>query len=187
MTEATLFTPGQAIPQAVAARPPKPQIIRPSFDAVLALGQVAPVFPGIAWFEWNGDLKIYKLKKFPAISRKDDGHGHLDAVRDPEAIRQLFARAPRWNTVGMPCGEASGLDVIDTDLQHETAREWLTRNPLPQTAMQHTPSGGRHYFFKHRPGQKNTTATPVKGIDVRGDGGFVWMWYLNGYPVENWG
>jgi hypothetical protein len=164
-----------------------PRILRPPFDRVLAVAQGrTPVFPGVAWWEWNEAAQIFKLKKFPAISKRNGGHGHLDAVCDPIAVHQLFDRAPRWNVVGMPTGDVSGLDVIDTDLQHESAREWLQRNPLPVTPIQHTPQGGKHYFFRHRPGQRCTAATPVKGIDVRGSGGFVWLWFLNGYPVENW-
>jgi|SRR5262252_4411659 len=167
------------------ARPPK--ILRPSFGKVLALAHAGtPTFPGVAWWELDTETQMYKLKKFPAISKANGGHGHLDATHDVTAVEQLFARALRWNVAGMPTGEVSGIDVIDTDLQHESAREWLARNPLPITPIQHTPQGGKHYLFKHRAGQRNTTATPVKGIDVRGDGGFVWLWFLNGYPVENW-
>ncbi|HKD27375.1 MAG TPA: bifunctional DNA primase/polymerase [Xanthobacteraceae bacterium] len=166
-------------------RPPK--ILRPSFDRGLALAKGGtPIFPGVAWWEWDEEAQKFKLKKFPAISKENGGHGHLDATYDLAAAQELFARAQRWNIIGMPTGEVSGIDIIDTDLQHESARDWLARNPLPITPIQHTPQGGRHYLFKHRPGQRNTTATPVKGIDVRGDGSFVWLWFLNGYPVENW-
>jgi predicted P-loop ATPase len=51
--------------------------------------------------------------------------------------------------------------------------------------MVHTPSGGVHLYLAHREGQRNLEGCPVKGVDVRGDDGLCWAWFLNGYATEN--
>jgi hypothetical protein len=148
---------------------------KPTLEAVLTLSEDFPVFPVRIW--WNKG----KLEKAPAISKQNGGSGHLDAVKgDPEAVKTLFARAPKWNAIGIPTGERSGFDVLDLDLQHETAGAWKEQHPLPVTAWQDTPSGGTHVFLKHRDGQKNLTSCPVKGVDVRGEGGWIVEWNLHG-------
>src|SRR5215471_18612611 len=77
--------------------------------------------------------------------------------------------------VGIATGEASGVDVLDVDIrQSRVDREnpldgvggvggmnglatLATLGPLPETRAASTPSGGRHYWFRHIVGSRNRT------------------------------
>ncbi len=79
--------------------------------------------------------------------------------------------------IGTVTGGTAGFFVIDLDLGYSEAD--FKKFNLTDTLMAETPSGGRHYYYKH-PGKflinNVSPAHPsVKSIDVRGDGGFVMM------------
>jgi hypothetical protein len=72
--------------------------------------------------------------------------------------------------VGIATGEASGVDVLDVDIrQSHVGREnpqggvggmnglatLAALGPLPETLAASTPSGGRHYWFRHFAGSRN--------------------------------
>jgi hypothetical protein len=77
--------------------------------------------------------------------------------------------------VGIATGEASGVDVLDVDIRlSHVGREGSSRShdgvggvnglatlatlgPLPDTRAASTPSGGRHYWFRHIVGSRNRT------------------------------
>ncbi len=44
-------------------------------------------------------------------------HGHLDATRDPAAVRDLWRRWP-GDLIGSPTGTVNGFDVLDIDPRH---------------------------------------------------------------------
>ena len=88
-----------------------------------------------------------------------------------------------WDTtpaanIGIACGKRSGIVVIDIDVDHdgyESLAELIAiHGKLPDTPVSKTGSGGEHIFFKH-PGIEihNSAGKLGKGIDVRGDGGYV--------------
>ncbi|MCR4307301.1 MAG: bifunctional DNA primase/polymerase [Candidatus Berkelbacteria bacterium] len=80
--------------------------------------------------------------------------------------------------IGIACGKRSGIVVIDVDKEHggyESMTELILKyGALPETPVSKTGSGGEHIFFKH-PGIeiRNSAGKLGKGIDVRGDGGYV--------------
>lgn len=102
-------------------------------------------------------------------------HGFQDASTDTEAVLTWWTRWPDAN-IGVPTGEPSGIDVLDVDVQHggagTLAKLERRHGRLPRTAEVLTPSGGRHYWFVHRP-LKSTASKLGPGIDTRGEGGYV--------------
>ncbi|MFL5254603.1 MAG: AAA family ATPase [Rhodopila sp.] len=91
--------------------------------------------------------------------------------------------------MGIRCGEASGVDVLDVDTGKKAeAQEWLDAHPellAVATRRQRTQSGGWHVFFQHRPGLKNWVARLGPGIDVRTNGGYTIAWDCTGLPLEH--
>ena len=112
--------------------------------------------------------------KKPAIAKANGGHGFLDAVTEPDAVRALFSKAPRAVLVGVPTGERSGFDVLDFDYRHG-AGEWEAQygDKLPRSREHRTQHGGKHLVLKHAPGVRNLASKFAPGMDVRGDGGYV--------------
>ncbi len=98
-------------------------------------------------------------------------HGFKDASTTPTRIA-FFFRDP-GALIAMPTGLASNIHVIDEDPKN--GGNLGTLGTLPMKAVARTRSGGRHVFFKHRDGIKNTTGLR-QGIDVRGEGGYVVLW-----------
>jgi P4 family phage/plasmid primase-like protien len=101
------------------------------------------------------------------------------ATTDPEIIRGWWGKWP-FAMVGMPTGAANGVWVVDVDEgEGKSGEDSLTalveRNgPIPDTLIQITPRGGRHFFFKHPGGKVPNSASKIgKDLDVRGDGGYV--------------
>lgn len=87
-----------------------------------------------------------------------------------------------WDDTGaniaLACGARSGIVVIDIDREHDgfysladLAREY---GDLPITPTVKTGNNGEHIYFKH-PGFeiRNSAGKLGRGIDVRGDGGYV--------------
>lgn len=89
--------------------------------------------------------------------------------------------SPRSN-IGILTGEVSGIFVLDVDCKETDGFATLARaeaqhpdEPIPNTLMVQTGSGGRHYYFRH-PGFNvgNTKPWGSKGgVDIRGDQGQV--------------
>lgn len=73
------------------------------------------------------------------------------------------------NLWGIVTGAMSGVVIIDVD-QPELRSIFDEVNLQPHIK---TPRGGYHYWFKHPGTFVKTCAGILKGIDVRGDGGFV--------------
>jgi Bifunctional DNA primase/polymerase, N-terminal len=103
------------------------------------------------------------------------------ASTDPNEIARLW-----WDhggpLIGIATGQRSGVDVLDFDVKHNEALWWWrTHRPrLPATAAYRTRSGGLHLYFRHTEGVRNTASRVIKGIDTRGDGGFVISWFAAG-------
>ncbi len=110
-------------------------------------------------------------------------HGFKDAETDPERVAALWQLYPA-PLIGVPTGERSGLDVLDIDVKHSAARAWLqiAQAKMPATRIYQTRSGGFHIYFRHAPGVHNTESHIAKGIDTRGEGGYIIFWFGSGLP-----
>lgn len=90
---------------------------------------------------------------------------------------QVWLR-PGWRGLGLVTGAVSGVIVIDVDKGEGMAR--FTEWGLSSRAHVRTRSGGLHWYLRH-PGwpvrtvqsQTNKRLEWIRGIDVRGDGGYV--------------
>lgn len=97
-----------------------------------------------------------------------------NASTDEAQINKWWGLWPLAN-IGVVTGERSGIFVLDVDGEEgEVSLEALERRngELPQTAVAHT-GKGRHFYFKHVPGVRNTARKLGYGLDTRGEGGFV--------------
>lgn len=105
-------------------------------------------------------------------------HGYKDASKDAEAVKRLFANCPQANT-GIATGKVSGIFVLDIDIKNGAGgAESLTglereHVPLPPTVEVKTCSGGRHLYFRYPESGVGCKTGIRKGIDIRGDGGYV--------------
>jgi hypothetical protein len=124
-----------------------------------------------------------KFNKAPAIAG-----GFYSASNDP-AIIALWQK--RYFLFGAPTGAVNGFDVLDVDPRHG-GDAWLASQDLPETRVHETRSGGRHYFFKHRPGLQCNESRIAPGVDVRTTGGYVIWWPMAGRrvlsdaPIVDW-
>lgn len=123
----------------------------------------------------NVNLPVFPCKE---NKRPATAHGFKDATRDPALIARLF-RTREATLIGIPTGAASGLSVLDVDVKHPAATAWLrVADPrLPRTRTYATRSGGAHLWFHHADGVKNTESAIARGIDTRGNGGYVIFWF----------
>ncbi|WP_272010882.1 phage/plasmid primase, P4 family [Roseovarius sp. ZX-A-9] len=78
-------------------------------------------------------------------------NGHKGASRDPEKVRTWWTRWPDAN-IGLNLA-ASGLVAIDPDLYKPDCRwdAFIQGRDLPDTLVQRSPRGGRHYIFSADP------------------------------------
>jgi hypothetical protein len=125
-------------------------------------------------------LAHYGTPSFPCREDKRPAcpHGFKDATADPERLREVWRQYP-GALVGVPTGQPSGIFVVDIDsARHDEANDWLERHSpyLPETRQHATKSGGWHLLFKHRAGLKNSTSKLAKGVDTRGEGGYIIWW-----------
>jgi hypothetical protein len=102
-------------------------------------------------------------------------NGFKDASTDPETIAGWWGEWPNAN-IGLPTGEVNRVWVLDIDGDEgKEAFDGLVaeHGEIPETSQSIT-GNGRHIIFKH-PGEKlkNSVGNLGKGLDVRGDGGYI--------------
>ena len=105
--------------------------------------------------------------------------GVKDATDAEDTIRSWWTVHPDA-TIGLACGEPSGVWVVDVDVGHKAGVDGFetlaARNiTLPPTLYQDTPSGGAHYLYTvcegdDPPRNKNNF---MPGIDIRGTGYYI--------------
>lgn len=120
---------------------------------------------------------------FPCNSKTKsplNAHGHKEATTDVAQIKEwwaIFSNA----MLGIATGKVSSLFVLDVDT-HGDANGYVTlsaleaeHGKLPDTYQVETASGGRHFYFRYPENRtiKNTAGRIGKGLDIRGDGGYV--------------
>jgi hypothetical protein len=122
-----------------------------------------------------------RTDKSPACRR-----GFRDASRDPAAILQLWHRWP-GELIGIVTGTVSGVWVVDVDVKHREGCDWWRANHhrLLPTRTYQTRSGGLHLYYRNGDGIGCTTGRICKGIDTRGDGGYVIYWFATGLACHD--
>jgi len=120
-------------------------------------------------------------------------NGFYDASSDPEVIKTMFnAAGTRLHGIGGRMGKASGLFAIDADTYKigaagEAARNYIqglaATGLLPNTRVHATRNGGRHYIFSSDTEFPN--CKPSKGVEVKGEGGYIVLPPSPGYSVEH--
>jgi hypothetical protein len=124
---------------------------------------------------------------FPCLADKRPAcpNGFKDAALPMHGLARLWARHA-GELVGVPTGAASGFSVLDVDLRKGGDAWWSANKArLPLTRTHETRSGGAHVLFQHHAGIRNTAGRIAKGIDTRGDGGYVIWWPATGLGVVN--
>jgi hypothetical protein len=119
-------------------------------------------------------IPVFPLKakeKVPLTVR-----GFKDATTDEQTIRAWWTRWPNAN-VGIPTGAASGWAVVDIDAQGgglDSLKELVDAyGEIPTGRRSKTGNGGAHLIFQHVNGFRNSASKLAKGIDTRGDGGYI--------------
>ena len=100
-------------------------------------------------------------------------HGLRDATTNERAIRNWLRL---WPDSGIAVRTGSGLVVLDVD--GETGADSLhdlerRHGALPATVSVVTGGGGAHYYFEAREPVRNSAGRLGRGLDVRGEGGYV--------------
>src|ERR1700733_12453881 len=150
----------------------------------LALAELGtPTFPVVLYRKPDG-----AWGKRPAIPKDDPsgyGHGHDSASADPDVVRAMFRLVPDAQLIGVPTGPAAGFDALDVDPKNGGITWWAEhRGRLGDTRVNYTISGGLHYLYRHHPGMRNSASAIAKGVDVRGEGGWIVWWPAYGQHVD---
>lgn len=106
-------------------------------------------------------------------------NGLNGATTDEAQVRQWWGMWPHAN-IGVATGAKSGFFVLDIDKDHggpESVKALTEKHGLfPERIFQRTGGGGWHVLFKHpgiRIGNIQSSDRLGRGIDVRGDGGYI--------------
>ena len=105
-------------------------------------------------------------------------HGIREASTNPAQIRKWWGEHPNaW--VALASGKDAGFFVLDVDRPKfpgdadgfDTLRELEEKyGPLPVTASETSPSGGKHFFFKYVEGLSSVAGYIGPKLDIRSDG-----------------
>ena len=103
-------------------------------------------------------------------------NGLKSATTDLDTISTWFKHWPKSN-IGIATGAISGIGVVDIDPKHggEDSLDELTTKygKIPDTVEAITQSSGRHILFQYEEGFRTTAGKLGRGIDTRGDGGYI--------------
>ena len=127
----------------------------------------------------------YGIPSFPCRPNKKPytDHGLKDATTE---IEQLVAWSKTWpdSLIGVPTGSASKLLVVDID---PDGAEWYRQHvDRLGCARIHSTRRGHHLIYRY-PSHvdiRNSASKLARGVDVRGEGGYVIWWPAHGFqPV----
>src|SRR5262245_10201053 len=112
--------------------------------------------------------------------------GFKDASADPHVIHEWWTRWPNA-LIGVPTGVK--FVVIDIDLEHDAAKQWLAdnRDRVPRTRTHRTRSGGIHWLFAPHDKVRCTASKLGAHVDTRGHGGYAIWWPATGLEVLHGG
>jgi hypothetical protein len=135
---------------------------------------------------WLAALKLARkgLPVFPCAANKRPltPAGFKDATTDGACVHGWWSQWPDA-LIGVETGVK--FVVIDADLQHEDAQQWLedNRHRLPLTRTHSTRSGGKHYLFAPNDKVKCSAGKLGPHVDTRGAGGYIIWWPAYGLEV----
>jgi hypothetical protein len=135
---------------------------------------------------WTEALKLARkgIPVFPCgpDKRPLTPNGFKDASTDPDIVHAWWTEHADA-LIGVPTGIK--FVVIDLDLQHEDAQEWLAdyRDRVPLTRTHRTRSGGMHLLFAPNDKVKCSASKLGPHVDTRGHGGYVVYWPACGLEV----
>ncbi len=101
--------------------------------------------------------------------------GSHQGTADMAEVSRWFDSGERFN-LGIVTGQASGIVVVDVDTEKDGHEAWgkLTGGRRQETATVQTGSGGGHFYYRCPAYPvRNSSGRLGKGIDVRGEGGYV--------------
>lgn len=137
------------------------------------------MFLDAAFYLTSFGWKVFPLaegQKIPAIPQRFGGKGCLDATDDEDIIGKWATLYPRAN-IGLACGKASGVLVIDLDPRNGSdesiAKLAAKKQTFLPTVTAKTANGGTHLYYALEPGLKNSKSVLAPGIDVKTTGGYV--------------
>jgi hypothetical protein len=114
--------------------------------------------------------------KLPFIPKAEGGNGVHDASSDPEQIRAWGRLCPNGN-IGIACGEASGIVVLDIDPRNDgdaTIRAHAAKGHVfPKGPRARSGNEGWHLLFRHQSPIGGSAARLGPGIDVKSTGGYI--------------
>lgn len=124
----------------------------------------------------SAGFAVFPLQPSSKVPYKGS-RGCLEATTHSGLVSTWWTSCPDAN-VGLACGEASRLWVLDLDVKHgvdgaANMRALAAGRELPTTFTVRTPSGGLHLYFRHVEGLGNTAGKLAPGVDTRGQGGYV--------------
>ena len=124
----------------------------------------------------NGKCTCNKVGCTSAGKHPQTINGLKSATVDKDTINEWFKHWPRAN-IGIATGQLSGIGVVDIDPRHggEDSLDELTAKYgcIPDTVEAITQSSGRHIIFQYEEGFRTTAGKLGRGIDTRGDGGYI--------------
>jgi hypothetical protein len=135
---------------------------------------VTAALPYVEKLRWSVFL-LAPLGKEPFVPKRHGGNGVHDATRDPEQIRAWGRMCPHGN-IGIACGEASGIVVLDVDPRNggdATIRALAVKHSFPRTPRARTGNGGWHLFFRYQPGIRGSARKLGPGVEVKSTGGYI--------------
>ena len=123
---------------------------------------------------------VFPCRHAPEKSPLTGRGGFHKATTDRRMVHGFWNANP-GASIGVPTGERGGFFVLDVDRM-----EALDELPgeLPETLAVRTPRGGLHLYFEHGEGVTNSSGGLPKGLDVRGEGGYILVPPSPGYTVE---
>jgi hypothetical protein len=143
-----------------------------------------PCLPAALTYAARGWV-VFPVVRGQRKSHKSSRHSNgrrWGATKDPEEIRQDYARWPEAN-VGIPTGKENTIWVLEIDTVEghnvdgiASLRQLVAKHgALPQTLMARSPSGSLHHYFNWPADRviSNSASKIAPGIDVRGEGGMV--------------
>jgi Bifunctional DNA primase/polymerase, N-terminal len=113
-------------------------------------------------------------------------HGFRDASKEPSRILELWHHWPA-ELIGIATDTVSQLWVVDVDVKHPEACHWWRANHhrLLPTRTYATRSGGLHLYYHDADGIGCSTGRICRGVDTRGDGGYVIYWFATGLACHD--